>query len=140
LSPDLVVWQVGTNDALRGVSADTFRAGLLEGIGMVRATGADLVLLDSQPLPAAEAEAAVQTLRAVLVDVALSTKVALLPRHDLMRYWLSSGQFSATALLGPDGLHMTDASYACLAERIADLFRAARPAATPPALLPLSRP
>jgi acyl-CoA thioesterase-1 len=138
LSPDLVIWQVGTNDALDGVDAGTFRQGVLAGIRMTRATGADLVLLDAQPLRGA-AEAAVQKLNAVLADVALSAKVVLLPRHDLMRYWLTSGQFTPTALLGPDGLHMTDASYACLAERIADLFRTARPVAAPASVLTSGR-
>jgi lysophospholipase L1-like esterase len=125
LQPDLVIWQVGTNDALRGVPATLVRAGLLDGIRRVRATGADLVLLDPQPLFAPEQEAAVQRIRAVLVDVAQATKVPLLPRHELMLFWLTSGAFTRDALLGPDGLHMTDASYRCLAVRLADLFPAA---------------
>mgnify|MGYP000075307224 CR=1 FL=1 len=59
------------------------------------------------------------------LDVAHATKVVLLPRHELMMAWLASGEFTPRTLLGPDGLHMTDASYRCLALRIADLF--ARP-------------
>jgi lysophospholipase L1-like esterase len=122
LRPDLVIWQVGTNDALRGVPADVLRTGLGEGIRRIRATGADLVLLDPQPLPAAGPEAAIQRVRAIILDVAQAAKVPLLPRHELMRFWLASGAFTADTLLSPDGLHMTDGSYRCLAERLADLF------------------
>ena len=121
--PDLVIWQVGTNDALRGVPSDVIRAQLIEGIRRVRAASADIVLLDPQPLLDPKREAEINRVRAVLVDIAHSAKVVLLPRHDMMNAWLISGAFTPTTLLGPDGLHMTDASYRCLAMRIADLFR-----------------
>lgn len=122
LRPDLVIWQVGTNDALRAVPAEQLRADLVEGITRLRAAGADVVLLDPQPVPDPAKEAAIERVRAVLLDVAHATKVVLLPRHELMMAWLASGEFTPKTLLGPDGLHMTDASYRCLALRIADLF------------------
>ena len=122
--PDLVIWQVGTNDALTGVAATTLRSQLLDGIARVRDVGADLVLMDPQPLPQAQREAAVEAVQAVLASTARAAKVPLLPRHELMSYWLASGQIGAATLLGADGLHMTDASYRCLAERVADLLPA----------------
>lgn len=122
--PDLVIWQVGTNDALTGVAATTLRSQLLDGIARVRDVGADLVLMDPQPLPQAQREAAVEAVQAVLASTARAAKVPLLPRHELMSYWLASGQLGAATLLGADGLHMTDASYRCLAERVADLLPA----------------
>ena len=133
LSPDLVIWQVGTNDALLSVSLDTVRAGLQAGITRLRAAGTDVVLLDPQTLGSPAREAAVDRVRAVLVDVANATKVVLLPRHQLMAYWVASGQFTQASMLSPDGLHMTDASYLCLAERIADLFPPPKPASVRPA-------
>lgn len=134
LRPDLVIWQVGTNDALLGVPLQTIRAGLQDGITRLRATGADVVLLDPQPLNSAVQEAAIERVEALLIDVANATKTVLLPRHRLMDYWVESGQFTPTSLLGPDGLHMTDASYRCLAERIADLFPMPAPAIARPAV------
>jgi hypothetical protein len=47
-----------------------------------------------------------------------------------MEVWAERGLVPAEALVGPDGLHMTDESYRCLAERLADLFP--RPPAEPP--------
>ena len=122
--PDLVIWQVGTNDAFTGVAAATLRSQLLDGIARVREAGADLVLMDPQPLPQAQRETAVEAVQVVLAATAREADVPLLPRHQLMRYWLTSGQIGAGSLLGADGLHMTDASYRCLAERVADLLPA----------------
>lgn len=119
--PDLVIWQVGTNDALRDVPPGKIREGLLEGISRVRALGADIVLLDPQPL-SGRGEEAVAKVLPVLWDVALGAQVPVLSRHALMRHWLENGDFTEATLLGPDRLHMTDASYRCLAERVADLF------------------
>ena len=49
--PDLVIWQLGTNDALRNVDAKTFGAQAVEGIRRIRESGADLMLLEPQFLP-----------------------------------------------------------------------------------------
>ncbi|MDJ1158642.1 SGNH/GDSL hydrolase family protein [Chelatococcus sp. SYSU_G07232] len=51
LKPDLVVWQVGTNDALADVGEDVFRTLVERGIAAATAHGADLVLLDQQFYP-----------------------------------------------------------------------------------------
>ena len=124
LRPDVVIWQVGTNDALLGVPAAELAAGLRAGIGRLRAAGADVVLLGPQPVARPDWERALAPVRGLLRDVATASATPLLSRHRLMSHWLVSGRFPPDSLLGPDGLHMTDASYRCLAERIADLFPA----------------
>ena len=124
--PALVIWQVGTNDALTGVPDLALRRQLLEGIARARASGAEIVLMDPQPVPDPERARAIDRVEAVLVATAREARVPLLSRHALMRHWLSSGQLAAASLLGPDGLHMTDVSYRCLAERVGDLLPAAR--------------
>jgi lysophospholipase L1-like esterase len=124
LGPDVVIWQVGTNDALLGVPAAELAAALQAGIGQLRAAGADVVLLGPQPVARPDWESALVPVRGLLRDVATASATPLLSRHRLMSHWLASGRFPPDALLGPDGLHMTDASYRCLAERIADLFPA----------------
>lgn len=123
LRPHLVIWQVGTNDALLGAAVAQVRADLQEGIRRIRRTGADVVLLDPQPLFEPGRAEALERIEMVLIDVASAAKVILLQRQALMRHWLASGQFAPETLLGRDRLHMTDASYFCLAVRIADLFR-----------------
>jgi hypothetical protein len=106
------------------VSAAEFAAGLRTGIERLRKAGADVVLLGPQPVTRPNWEAALVPMRGLLREVATVTRTPLLSRHRLMSHWLASGRFSPDLLLSPDGLHMTDASYRCLAERIADLFPA----------------
>lgn len=120
--PDLVIWQVGTNDALLGIDPATVRAGLEDGISRLRAAGAEVVLMDGQFRPAHPEDAAARAVRAAVRDAAAAAGVGLLGRFELMRGWLAGGRFTAATILHADGLHMNDASYACLAERVADLF------------------
>jgi lysophospholipase L1-like esterase len=136
-APDLVIWQVSTNDALQGVTDDELTAQLAAGIARLRAAGADVMLLGPQPLPRPDWAAAIARVRGVLRRVADATGTPLLSRHRLMTYWQQSGRLSPAALIGPDGLHMTDASYRCLAERLLDLFPA-DPALRRAAALPAS--
>ncbi len=123
-APDLVVWQGGTNDAIRGVPPETVRRQLLEGLARLRAAGVDVVVAGTQPSLAPEREAALLRTDAAMAGAAREAGVPVLPRHGLMLHWLRSGRFAPGEVLGPDGLHMTDASYRCLAERIADLLPA----------------
>ena len=46
--PDLVVWQVGTNDAVGGVDPDAFRANLEAGVAAARAGRVPIILVDPQ--------------------------------------------------------------------------------------------
>ncbi len=120
LSPDLVIWQVGTNDALRGVPRDTVQAQLLDGIEQIRRQGAALLLMDPQPVPNAKDEEAIAGMAGMIARVAKATGTALFSRHERMLGWLAAGTFGTTAVYSKDGLHMTDASYRCLALNLAD--------------------
>lgn len=122
LQPHLVIWQVGTNDALRDRPTDDVRRDLLEGIARMRAAKVEVVVLDSQPMPDPVKNARVEALRQILGEAAASVGVQVLSRDALMEHWRSSGAMTPAELLGPDGLHMTDISYRCLAERVADLL------------------
>ena len=123
LRPGLVIWQVGTNDALRGVPSAEVRAGLVEGIARIRAAGAAVVLMDPQPArPGKEGAEAIGTMADLVGEVAAKTGVPLVARHAAMRRWLAEGELAPAALYAPDGLHMSDVGYACLAEAVADLL------------------
>src|SRR5262245_43471958 len=49
--PDLVLWQVGTNSVLRGRPLGPTSPLILEGIRQLKATGADVVMIDPQYVP-----------------------------------------------------------------------------------------
>jgi len=118
--PELVIWQLGTNDPMRGVKPETFRALAAEGIRQIRAGGADVILIEPQFLPDQEANPAYREAIAAVRAVGAAAGVPVFKRHDVMTYWLKAGRFTVPAMLSPDGLHMTDASYDCMAELLAD--------------------
>ncbi|WP_222183874.1 SGNH/GDSL hydrolase family protein [Geminicoccus harenae] len=130
--PDLVIWQVGTNDAFQKKAVQEVYAGVQAGIRQVRAAGAELVLMESQYFPERPETEALSQARATIHQAAADAGVEFLPRYALMRHWIETGLFSPATMLVADKIHMTDASYQCLAERVADLLPATPAAGEPP--------
>jgi hypothetical protein len=120
--PALVIWQTGTNDFLQDVPAATFAAQLREGIGRLRATGADVVLMEPQYMRRPAHDGSYRRYVATMRAVAAAEGVPILRRYDVMAYWLDTRQFDTSTMLSRDGLHMVDASYDCLSEVTADLI------------------
>ncbi|MGQ9369712.1 SGNH/GDSL hydrolase family protein [Azospirillum sp. ST 5-10] len=120
--PDLVVWQVGTNDSFQRVPLPAFVAAVRDGAALARDAGADLILMNPQYFPG---ERDVDSYAAYVDAVqALGRElgVPVVDRHSVMKWWLDSGRFTADAILSPDGYHMRDPSYRCLAEFVADVI------------------
>nr|WP_169728284.1 SGNH/GDSL hydrolase family protein [Geminicoccus roseus] len=123
--PNLVIWQVGTNDAFQGRSITEVYDDLQTGIARIRNSGADIVLMEAQYFPDRPDTDALRSVREAVRQAANDADVELLPRHALMRHWIETGRFSPATMLMADRIHMTDSSYHCLAERVADLLPAA---------------
>jgi len=116
--PTLVVWQAGANAVLRGMPVGEFRAALAGGIARLQASGADLVLMDSQRAPRILTVAGHERLDSALRDLSAESHAPLFSRASLMRAWEAAGTPPAE-LVGPDGLHHNDRGYACVAEALA---------------------
>jgi acyl-CoA thioesterase I len=116
--PDLVIWQVGTN----GVLHDSDPAAILEivrrGIERIKASGSDVMLMNLQYAPAVLQHEEYHEMLRVLAAAAWSEDVPMFQRFALMRQWADDGQMSLAVMLAPDRLHMTDASYDCLAREL----------------------
>jgi acyl-CoA thioesterase I len=118
--PDLVIWQVGTNAVLRRDSLDADQKLIRRGVDLIKEEGADLVLMDLQYAPRVLARPAWDEMERIIEDVAHQAHVGLFRRFRIMQEWDHSQQLAPAATIGPDGLHMTDASYACLASELAE--------------------
>lgn len=117
--PDLVIWQVGTNALLRREDRGVEERLLARGIELIKRHGIDVVLMDMQYAPRVLARPAWRDMEGLIAATARREDVGYFRRFELMRAWDRSGQLAPAALIGRDGLHMTDASYACLARRLA---------------------
>ena len=114
--PDLVLWQLGTNSVIRGHPSaghgDMIRAGLKK----IRATGADVVLIDPQYAPKVIAKPEAGTMVELIGAMAKAENVDLFRRFAVMKRWYDVDHLSFDKFVSPDGLHMNDWSYACMAK------------------------
>jgi lysophospholipase L1-like esterase len=118
--PDLVVWQVGTNAVLRRDDLSADEQLIDRGVTLMKESGIDIVLMDLQYAPRVLARPASAEMERLITDVARRTRVGLFHRFEIMKEWDHTQQLLPASSVGPDGLHMTDAGYACLANRLAE--------------------
>jgi acyl-CoA thioesterase I len=120
LHPDLVIWQVGTNAVLRRDDPSTDEELIARGIARLKAAGSDVVLMDLQYAPRVLARPAYERMENLIADAAKSGGVGLFRRFEIMRAWHATGNAAGSRMIGPDGLHMTDFGYRCLAAQLAE--------------------
>ena len=87
----LVVWQVGTNSAIRRMPLDQFAARLRAGIDIGKSLGANFVLMNLQYVPAVVALPDEEEYARVMADVAQEKGAGLFSRFDIMRAWYKDG-------------------------------------------------
>jgi len=129
--PDLVIWQTGSNDALRAVPVAHFIAETRDGIEQMRAAGIDVILMEPQLSEKLAGTAGSGAFRDAVRDVGEELSVPVVRRYDLMRAWLASGVLTHAQMMSGDGLHMTDGGYQKLAEAVADVILHAGRTAAP---------
>jgi acyl-CoA thioesterase I len=118
--PDLVIWQVGTNAVLRRDDLSADEQLISRGVASMKESGIDIVLMDLQFAPRVVARPAFAEMERLIAEVARRTQVGLFRRFEIMKEWDRTQQLAPAATIGLDGLHMTDAGYACLANQLAE--------------------
>jgi lysophospholipase L1-like esterase len=118
--PDLVLWQLGTNSVLHNQKIDNNGALIHQGLDKIRATGADIVLIDPQYAPKVLAKPDLPRMVELIAITAKREDIDLFPRFDVMKRWYNADHMGFEAFLAPDGLHMNDWSYACLAHALGE--------------------
>jgi lysophospholipase L1-like esterase len=118
--PDLVIWQVGTNAVLRRDDVSADEQLIARGVAVMKEHGIDVVLMDLQYAPRVLERRASAEMERLIAEIALHTHVGLFHRFEIMKEWDRTRQLAPAAMIGPDGLHMTDASYGCLANQLAE--------------------
>lgn len=120
-SPDLVIWQLGTNLVVRGEDSSTTGALVEAGVARMQAAGADVVLIDPQYVPAvtAKKEGAGKMVK-LIHDVARLRHASVFPRFEVMRQWHEDEKLPFESFSIADGLHMNDWGYACFAQLLGD--------------------
>jgi hypothetical protein len=115
-APHLILWQLGTNSLLRDRPIDPRATVVHEGLSVLKATRADVVLMDPQFAPRVIAKRDVDAVVSQIASLAKEEKVGLFHRFDMMRRWHETEHLPFETFVSPDGLHHNDWSYGCLAK------------------------
>ncbi len=115
---DLVIWQSGSNDGPQGVPLARFERIMRDGIARIRATCADLVLMEPQCCTVLEASPAFPPFLASIRALGRRFELPVFPRHAAMRIWAAETGLGIEGL-SPDGMHMDDVGYRLLGEAVA---------------------
>ena len=117
--PNLVIWQTGTVDAIRGVDPDNFRATLEEGIQKLQTAGVDVVLMNMQYSPRTELMISATALAENIHWVAQQYDVPLFDRLSIMRHWSEAGVFDFTA---PGKTRIAERVHDCFGKLLAEMI------------------
>ena len=123
----LVVWQAGTNSAIRRMPLDKFANRLRAGIDIGKSLGADFVLMNLQYVPAVVALPDEEEYARTMAEVAKEKGAGLFRRFEIMRGWYNDGMPYAQFVTS-DGLHLNDFGQKCIGKLLSHaLLRAVSP-------------
>jgi lysophospholipase L1-like esterase len=132
--PDLVVWQIGTNDAVGRADIDELKVNLARTLQWLARNHIDVVLIDPQFTSRLAADDHYTHVVRAIEEVAKQERVLLVHRFSAMADLAK--QKGEGALLAGDRFHLNDLGYRCMAEYaaraiVAGLIQAQLDAATP---------
>ena len=120
--PDLVVWQLGSNDAVwRGI-ADNAKESLTGAVKRLKAVNADVVLVDLQYAPLVLLTSRHDRMEKIIAEVAREQNVGQFSRFTLMKRAIEGG---VSGLVGWDGLHKTAEGHRCVGVALGQMIDAA---------------
>lgn len=120
--PDLVLWQIGTNDVVwRGI-AQNAKEILSDAVKRLKAANADVVLVDLQYAPLVLVAKRHSRMEKIIADVAREQNVGHFPRFVLMQRAIEGG---VKGLVLWDGLHNTSEGHKCVGVALAQMIDAA---------------
>ena len=117
VKPDLVLWQVGTNDALRHVDLDGFKNCLRRTLTWLEANKFDVMLVDPQYGENLVKDAFYEQVVAAVAEIAAEKHVLLVDRFEAMRQL--ANERGDSFYLSSDQLHLNDTGHRCMAEQLA---------------------
>jgi acyl-CoA thioesterase I len=116
-SPDLVIWQVGTDDALAFVPLDELAETVQSTVRWLKEHQVDVVLAGLQYVDRVSQDDNYYRVREVLREIAAKEHVMIIRRYEAMQFIAAAQE--AGGGFGPDEFERTEAGYNCLAQYLA---------------------
>ena len=120
--PSLVIWEAGTNEAVRGGDVDLLIQDLLAGVDRIAAAKTDVMLMDMQYARNTARIINFQPYVDALGRAGVMRDIFVFPRYDIMRDWVENEQVSFEGQSQGDAVKTADQVYACLAKFLAELL------------------
>ena len=117
VKPDLVLWQLGTNDALARVDPDQFADIVESTINWLRSINIDVVLVGLQYTTRFAKDESYFAIREALEKVARDEKVLYVKRYDAMLFIAETKL--KVHLMASDNYHLSEMGTQCQAEHVA---------------------
>ncbi len=125
--PDLVIWQLGTNDIVRNIDADLLKTSVDMGLSLLAQGQVPVVMMDSQIAPRVMLSAQRGPIDRMIREAASRHGAMVWSRFELMRSIIARGTVDQPDLIKADDLHMTVPMHVCtgsvLGETIAASLR-----------------
>jgi acyl-CoA thioesterase I len=133
LKPNLVIWETGTMEAVRGSDVDAFRETVRTGIEEMRAAGVEVVLMNMQFSRETDAMIHFEPYLIALRQVADATETPLFRRRGIMRYWAESGLLDLRVKEDKKRRELAVKLYDCIGRTMADFVTRGTPGGNSPA-------
>jgi acyl-CoA thioesterase I len=139
--PDLVLWQLGTNDALARIDPDQFTDTVKSTVDWLKENDVDVVLVGLQYTTRLAKDENYFAIKRALDKIAKDENILYIKRYDAMKFITQTR--AQVHLMASDNYHLSDLGTQCMAEHvaravIANLFlRRFRPVGAP--AIPVSR-
>ena len=115
--PDLVLWQVGTNDALAYVPLDEFETTIVDTLAWLKEHKVDVVLVGLQYVDQMALDDNYRAVRDLLRKLAAKENIMIVRRYEAQQF-LARAESGGGGLV-PDEFQRTEAGYVCLSQYMA---------------------
>jgi hypothetical protein len=117
--PDLVIWQTGTVEAMRGIDPDVYGEKLDTAVGEIKSAKADVILMNQQYSPRTDFMFDGAAYTDNIRWVSQVRDVLLFNRYEIMKYWAETGVFDLSAMRN-DGVY--EKLHRCLGGLLSDFI------------------
>lgn len=115
--PNLVLWQLGTNDALARIPQEDFEHTVRSTLRWLKENEIDVVLVGLQYTTRLARDPNYTAIRDSLQKIAAEENVLYVRRYDAMRF--IAQRHANLQLMAGDNFHLNDLGYQCMAEHVA---------------------
>jgi acyl-CoA thioesterase-1 len=122
IKPDLVLWQVGTNDAVQRIPVEQFERTVSKTVAVLKRKKIDVVLVGLQYTPKYARDEHYFAIREALKRVSVEQNVLYVRRYTAMEYIAKTK--ASIQMMAEDNFHLNDVGYQCMAEHIAQAVTA----------------